>query len=218
MCVNYVPVKRQGLEHFDVAAPQGEWPDEVWQDYAAPIIVSQPNGGRSALLATYGMIPQTRYEKPADKRNTVNARAETIGEKPAFAGAWRAGQLCLVPVEKFFEPNYESGRAVRWGIGMADAAPFAIAGLWRAWQGADGLLTYSFTQITVNADQHQLMRRFHKPGDEKRSLVIVLAADYDDWLECKNPERARSMLQLYPAERMAAFAMPKDAIKQLDLF
>lgn len=221
MCVNYVPVKRQGLEHFHVRAPDGDWPDETWQDYAAPIIVGTKSGARRALLGTYGIIPQRCYETPASKRNTVNARAETVGEKPAFADAWRFSQLCLVPLERFFEPKYETKtQSVRWGIGMADGAPFAVAGLWRAWEEADGRLSYSFTQLTINADEHPLMRQFHKWEDEKRSLVVVPVAHYDDWLQCKNPEAAGGFLNLYPSELMSATAAPRalPESNQLGLF
>jgi putative SOS response-associated peptidase YedK len=221
MCVNYVPVKRQGLEHFEVPPPEGDWPDEVWQDYAAPIIVGTETGARRALLGSYGMIPQRRYRTPAEKRNTVNARAETIGEKTAFASAWRASQLCLVPLECFFEPKYlTEKKSFRWGIGMADGAPFAVAGLWRAWEEPEGRLSHSFTQITVNADAHPLMGQFHKWGDEKRSLVVLPRESYDDWLQCRNPERARSFLNLYPAELMTAWPAPKEppVSAQQDLF
>ena len=63
------------------------------------------------------------------------------------------------------------------------------------------------SMMTVNADGHAVMGRMHKPGDEKRSVVILRPADYDEWLHTKNIEVARTMLQLYPADEMAA--MPK---------
>lgn len=83
------------------------------------------------------------------------------------------------------------------------------AGLWRSWDEPDGSVAHSFTQLTINADDHPLMRRFHKPDDEKRSLVIVAQADYDDWLMCKDPERARTYLNLYSAHLMAAAPAPQ---------
>ena len=62
--------------------------------------------------------------------------------------------------------------------------------------------------LTVNADDHALMKRFHKPGEEKRMVVILDPADYDAWLECP-VERARDFLKAYPADHMAAEAAPK---------
>ncbi|WP_311196993.1 SOS response-associated peptidase family protein [Rugamonas apoptosis] len=107
----------------------------------------------------------------------------------------------------FYEPCYESGKAVRRGIGMADQSMFAVAGLWREWE-SDGKTEASFTQLTTNADDHPLMRRFHKPGDEKRALVIVPQDEWDDWLECSDPEYARSFLRPYPADLMTSWEHP----------
>jgi putative SOS response-associated peptidase YedK len=136
--------------------------------------------------------------------DTMNARAETVGQLRSFSGAWKRNQLCLVPMTAFYEPSYENGSAVRWGIGMADKAMFAVAGLWREWETEAGL-EYSFTQLTINADEHELMRRFHKPGDEKRALVIVPQNEWDDWLNCTDTEYARSFLRHFPATNMTSW-------------
>lgn len=95
---------------------------------------------------------------------------------------------------------------------MADRTPFAVAGLWREWKDVDGALSHSFTQLTVNADNHPLMQHFHRPGSEKRSLVIVPQEDYDAWLACRDPEVARSFMRLYPAEQMGSEPAPKGNI------
>lgn len=211
MCVNYTPPKRENLDAFaPLPLPKDlEWPyKETWQDWTAPI-VRRGESDRELLLATYGIVPQKHIQPPAKKFSTLNARAETIGEKRSYAKAWRTTQLCLIPMMAFFEPNHETGKPIRWAIGMADDTPFAVAGLWRAWHEPGGETAHSFTQITINADEHPLMKRFHKPGDEKRSLVIIPESEYDEWLECRDPERARSFLQLYPAELMKAWPAPK---------
>lgn len=117
----------------------------------------------------------------------MNARAETVGQLRSFSGAWKRQQLCLVPMTAFYEPHYESGKPARRGIGMADNSMFAVGRLWREWDGDAGP-EYSFTQLTINANDHPLMRRFHKPCDEKRALVIMLQAEWDNWLDCSAPE------------------------------
>jgi len=122
-----------------------------------------------------------------------------------------------LPCQSFFEPNYETSKAVRWRIRLAGDRPTAIAGLWRAWEQVDEIPTLSFTMLTVNADEHPLMRRFHKPGDEKRSVVIVRPDAYADWLSCKSTDEARSFLNLYPAAEMFAepFPLPPRAPKTM---
>jgi putative SOS response-associated peptidase YedK len=213
MCVNYLPPTReQLLDVWDLDGDEDMWPAEVWQDYLAPIILGGARG-RALRVANYGMVPK-RHMPPGVRISTMNARAETVGELPTYRQAWQQGQLCLVPMQAFFEPCYESGRPERWKIGLADGRPFAVAGLWRAWREEDGSMSGAFTQLTINADDHALMKRMHKPGDEKRSLVIVPPEHYDDWLYCRNPEQARAFLAHYPAERMAAEPAPVPQQKQ----
>ncbi|WP_440216881.1 SOS response-associated peptidase [Chromobacterium piscinae] len=197
MCVNFTPPTAQQIrQYFGYEVGDDLWKPECWQDYTAPIIT------RDGLrLATYGFVPK-RHLPPGVRLTTMNARAETIGEKQTYKGAWHKGQLCLVPMLAYFEPCYETGRAVRMRIGMASGEPFAVAGMWRTWVEDDESLTYAFTQITINTDGHGVMGRMHRPGDEKRSLVIVPPEHYDAWLSCSDPEMARSFLTLYPSMDM----------------
>lgn len=211
MCVNYRPSSRQELiESFGVHIDDNlTWPDEVYQDYPAPIIRTGDDGRREAIVATFGMVPKQHIPPGVKHFSTMNSRSESVGKLRSYALAWRAGQLCLCPTITIYEPNWETGSHVRWGIGMADGSPFAVAGLWRAWHDDDGAVSHSFTQLTINADDHPLMRRFHRPGTEKRSLVIVPPEDYDAWLACRDPELARSFLRPFPAELMTARPEPK---------
>ncbi|OHX10467.1 hypothetical protein BI347_22075 [Chromobacterium sphagni] len=213
MCVNFISAsRRQLLEHFGMDAGDWQWPDQAWQDYQAPILTRH-----GLRLASYGFIPK-RHQPLGVRLSTMNARAETIGELRSYREAWQRGQLCLVPMQAFFEPCYESGRAVRTRIGLADGAPFAVAGLWRKWREADGSISVAFTQITINADHHALMGRMHKPGDEKRTLVIISPPQYDAWLNCRNPEMARAFLTAWPVAGMAAVAEVPDVPSQGSLF
>jgi putative SOS response-associated peptidase YedK len=211
MCVNYRPPDPEMLNTvmglmITIDDLPANWKLETWKDYAAPI-VRKAGDGREALLATYGMTPRKKIPPGVKVFDTMNARSETVGQLRSFSGAWKKSQHCLVPMTAFYEPCYESGKAVRWGIGMADQSMFAVAGLWREWDGEAGP-EYSFTQLTMNADEHPLMNRFHKPGDEKRALVIVPRDEWDDWLNCDDPEFARSFLRHYPAEQMTSWEYP----------
>ncbi|WP_177314389.1 SOS response-associated peptidase family protein, partial [Burkholderia ubonensis] len=87
--------------------------------------------------------------------------------------------------------------------------PYCVAGVWRTWKEPDGAETLAMAMLTVNADDHPVMKHMHRLGDEKRSVVIVRPADYDEWLHTKNVDAARAMLQLYPAEEMTAEPAPK---------
>ncbi|WP_454744091.1 SOS response-associated peptidase family protein [Cupriavidus necator] len=115
-----------------------------------------------------------------------------------------------LPASALFEPNYESGpKSVRYRIWARDQENFAIAGLWRDWP--DGFT--SWTMLTVNAENHPLMRRMHAPGKEKRSVVILHRDQWDDWLNCSDPEVARTFLNLYPADLMDTEPAPRASRK-----
>lgn len=214
MCVNYRPPLPEQLDMVlgtlvDLYRDL-EWPGETWKDYLAPIVRAGSRGERTLSLASYGMVPRRHIPAGVKVFDTMNARAESLGEKRSFAPSWRRMQLCAVPMTCFYEPNYESGRAERFGIGMRDDAPFLVAGLWREWGEPDGGVSAAFTQITINADEHPLMRRFHKPDDEKRALVVLRPDELDAWLRCRNPDMARSFLRQYPAEAMKAWPAPRE--------
>lgn len=82
-----------------------------------------------------------------------------------------------------------------------------------AWQQAlhhdEQGYTFSFSQLTINADTHPLLRRMHKPRDEKRSLVIVSPEDYDAWLGCRDSELARTFLVQQATERLLGTPIPR---------
>jgi putative SOS response-associated peptidase YedK len=215
MCVNFItPTSEQLRNHFKAPLETNtEWKSECWQDYAAPIIIGDKNH-RHALLGLYSMIPK-KYMPPNVKRfSTMNARAETVATLRSYAHHWQNGQLCLVPMTAYFEPNYEYGKAERWKICMADESPFAVAGLFRTWKEIDGSISYSFTQLTINADNDPMMRRFHKPNEEKRSLVILPEDMYDDWLDCRDPIKATTFLKHYPAELLNTYMANKLALNE----
>ncbi|MFD2270887.1 SOS response-associated peptidase family protein [Undibacterium arcticum] len=108
----------------------------------------------------------------------------------------------------FFEPCYETGKAVRWRIEQAQGRPLGIGGIWE-WKadGPDGLPLLSFSMLTINADKHPLMKRFHKPREEKRMPVILEPQQYHDWLEGALQNDAAAFAP-YPADQLVAVADP----------
>lgn len=98
------------------------------------------------------------------------------------------------------------GPCVWQQIGVVDRPTMCVAGIWRTLTNPDGAERHVMSMITVNADGHLLMSRMHKPGEEKRSVVILRPDDWEEWLTTTNVEAARAMLQLYPADEMYAEA------------
>ena len=134
MCTNFTPTKKSqwAKEKLEVDLPS-DYPAESYPGFAAPLVVKSHQSDRVACgLAKFGLIPSwAKDEKIA--RHTYNARSETAAEKPSYRTAWRQRQYGLVLVDNFYEPSYESGRAVRWKIELASGDPFGIACLWDRW-------------------------------------------------------------------------------------
>ena len=77
---------------------------------------------------------------------------------------------------------------LRWRIERQDRAPFGVAAIYDYWKSPTDDWITSFSLLTVNADDHPVMGRFHPPGDEKRSIVAIDPAFYDDWLKATTDE------------------------------
>jgi putative SOS response-associated peptidase YedK len=128
-------------------------------------------------------------------RKTYNARSETVAVKPSFRGAWKRGQRCIIAAEYIYEQCYETGKAVRHRIQLPGQTPMGIAGIWESWKAPDGTKHYSFSMLTVNADGHPVFSRMHRPGDEKRMVVIIDPQQYGEWLSCPVAEAPKFFKQ-----------------------
>lgn len=163
------------------------------------IVRAGEDGGREALLAHWGLIPFWAKERDMGAR-MINARAETLAEKPAFRQALKK-RRCLVPADGFYEWQGPPGNKQPWHIGMADDAPFAMAGLWERWRDPEGGLLDSFTIITTAANE--MVKRLHE-----RMPAILAPADYAIWLDPAN-DAAAELLTPFPAEEMRAYPVSK---------
>lgn len=212
MCSHYqAPADREMYRrHFKVEPPELLGKHDVWPGYPAGFIRRHEHADvgdeavpeREALTGLFGMVPHWAKDT-SGTRYTHNARTETVAEKPSFRDAWRKGRHCIIPAEAFFEPDWRSGKAVPTRIRRADGLPMGIAGLWSSWKAPKGEIVHSFTMLTINADEHPLMRQFHKPTDEKRMAVILPEDQYGDWLRAK-PWVAVDFLTMFPAEMLVA--------------
>lgn len=218
MCSHYegLPDPTLFRESFGVVPAQGVTRTDIWPGYESAFIRRpvQANAAssvdlgpaRESVRAIFGLVPHWAEDLKLAKR-TYNARSETVAEKPSFREAWRRGQHCIVPAVSFFEPDWRSGKAVPTRIRRADGHPMGLAGLWSWWKSPDGDLVHSFTILTINADEHLLMRLFHRPVDEKRMVVVLPEEHYDDWLNAP-PELSMGFMCAYPADRLCAEPAP----------
>lgn len=212
MCSNFQPIKNHHADwvkqHFNCDLPNGEWRAEAYPTYPAPFIYLE-NGQPRCELAQFGLVPHWATDKKKFGLKTYNARSETVHEKPSYRSAWKERRFGLVLAESFYEPNWETGKAVRWRIKRADSEPTAIASIWERFIDKEtGEIIFSFSMLTINAAGHEVMKHFHKPEDEKRSVVVLNDNQFQPWLHA-NHDEARAMLKLAPNQHLVSEAAPR---------
>jgi putative SOS response-associated peptidase YedK len=217
MCNRYTPPDRGVIERFwrlDRSNP-APWPPQVFPRAPGPFIRRARDATgyeRELVVGQWGLIPErstTSIPRRTDGKllSTNNARGEEAHWKDSYKGPWTRGQRCIIPAASFDEPNWESGKNVWWSFRRADNDPWGLAGLWNAWvDKSTGEVHESYTMLTINADAHPLMSRMHKPDpklapdrQDKRSVIPLEPADFDQWLE-GTVEQARALMRLAPVE------------------
>lgn len=187
MCANYVPVSSNSrlLTFFGVERDRDEPAHDVFPLGMAPFIRLDPEQKDKLIAADgiFGLLPHFATEL-AYGRKTYNARSETVHKLASFRLAWTNSQRCVIPAEAIYEPNWETGKAVRWRINLPDGVPMGIAGIYRRWKHPDGREVMTFAMLTVNATDHPVMKHFHRPEDEKRMVIVLKAEEYLPWLTC----------------------------------
>ena len=157
----------------------------------------------------WGLIPfWIKTGKQADeiKKKTVNARAESIYEKPAFRYS-AENKHCLVIADGFFEWRYFQGRNYPYYIRLKSHEPFAMAGLWDCWTNKEtNTKIYTYTIITCPANP--LMERIH---NKKKRMPVILTKDKErHWIENTiSKEEARNFLKPFEQEQMEAYTISR---------
>ena len=197
MCVQYLTTINIDWvkSHFDLDLPTSGAHD-VFPTYPGPIVLRSHNTDRTAIgMARFGLLPAWAKEETFG-RKTYNARVETVAQKPSYKHAWIKRHYALALADVFYEPCYESGKAVRTAIQQVNQEPMAIASIWDTWTEPEtGELIVSFSMLTIDASNHLVMRRMHKPEDEKRTVVPLRPELFNAWLNA-TPEEAQALLQI----------------------
>lgn len=155
-------------------------------------VVRDTAQGRELAFLKWGLIPSWTKE-PAIGARLINARAETIADKPAFRNAYRRHH-CLVPADSFYEWKIIGKRKQPYCIGMADESLFGMAGLWEHWLSPSGEAVETCIIITTNANE--LVGQLHD-----RMPLIIQPGDYGSWLDASNP-KAAALLKPFPSDLM----------------
>ena len=166
-----------------------------------PVVRQRPGGERVAHLLRWGLLPGWAKD-PGIATRLINARAETLAEKPAFRAAYRA-RRCIVPASGFYEWKAVPGGKQPYYIQPANDELFGLAGLWERWPRPEGTPIDTFTVITTAANA--TMQALHE-----RMPVILQPADYGPWLSRNTaPERLGQLLAPCPGGMLSMHPVSK---------
>lgn len=173
---------------------QPHWNVAPTQD--APVVRLARDGARELRMLRWGLVPFWAHDAKGGAR-MINARGETVAEKPAFREAFRA-RRCLVPADGFYEWETlgEAPSKQPLLFRMADGKPFAFAGLWERWRPKDGGAAIE-TFTIVNTAANAIMAKYHD-----RVPIVLAPEDYATWLD-PNAD-ARLLLKAPPSEWFTA--------------
>lgn len=217
MCADYTPSRRERMQEqfeLDLSGLDMDVGPRALPGWMAPIIraAHDVTSAIECVPAMFGMVPHWADFKLA--RNTYNARTETVAIKPSYRNAWKRRQFCIIPADNFYEWSYENDpedkKGERWQIMAANDRPLGIAGIWE-WRanGPDGQPLISCSMLTVNAENHELMKRFHKSTEEKRMAVILEPSIYRPWLNNSlTADEVYGLLKAYSADMLTSAPAP----------
>jgi putative SOS response-associated peptidase YedK len=140
-------------------------------------IVRVVEDARQFALVRWGLIPPWAKD-PRRFTLLINARGESVNEKPAFRNAMRR-RRCLFPADGFYEWKDHDGRRSPYFVRPKDSGPIAFAGLWESWMGPNGEEMETATIVTTTASRD--IAHLHD-----RMPVIVPPEAFDMWLDCRN--------------------------------
>ena len=164
----------------------------------ATIRLSTESAKRECVMLRWGLIPSWAKD-PKIGNQCINAKAETVAEKPSFRAAFKK-RRCLVIADGFYEWQVQGTRKQPMWIGLRDKRPFAFAGLWEHWKPAEGAPIETCTIITT--EPNQIMQNIHN-----RMPVILTPQDYDLWLDpmMQQVETVNRLLRPFTSDELVAY-------------
>jgi putative SOS response-associated peptidase YedK len=165
-----------------------------------PVLAIPNDENNQADFFQWGLIPFWAKD-PSIGNRLINARGETLAEKPSFRGSYKY-KRCLILTDGFYEWTKQPGSKTKtpYFIHMKDRQPFAFAGLWDEWHSSDGSQVRTCTIITTSPNE--LVKALHN-----RMPVILPRDSYGQWLSNtpQTPENLSPLIKPYPSAEMAAY-------------
>ncbi|WP_089604976.1 SOS response-associated peptidase [Acinetobacter piscicola] len=206
MCANFKPISLIQVEQLRLPIIPFAYEEEIFPSFQTPLLF-QSNQGIEWRLVNFGLIPKWAEDKEVAK-HTYNARNETVMEKPSFSEAFAKCQFGVIPVSEFYESKYINGKPQRWAVRRKDGQAFYIAALYEITRLKSGEVVRSATMLSMDAHHHEMMKEFHEPRTDKRSIVVIPQHRLEEWLSLKQPN-IMSFIKGFPVEEFECYYCPK---------
>ena len=162
------------------------------------VVGTRAGGGRGLAMFRWGFVPYWAQDTKGPR--PVNAKAETIAEKPSFRDAFRQ-RRCLIPADGFYEwrATPQGKRPLHYRL--KDGGPMALAGIWDCWKGSGETL---FTCAIVTTTANEVVEPVHD-----RMPVILPPEAWEQWLDPgeSDPAELLTLVKPYPADGMDVVAV-----------
>jgi putative SOS response-associated peptidase YedK len=195
-------------EQLSLAFPWLNVPSQLQPRYniapSQPVATVANDDRHQVDFFQWGLVPSWAKD-PSVGNRMINARAETLAEKPSFRTAFRR-RRCLILTDGFYEwqSSPAQGPKTPYHLRLASGDPFAFAGIWEIWRAADGSELFSCTIITTQPNE--LVAPIHD-----RMPAILLPDHYDRWLSPQElpAQELQPLLRPYPAAPMVAYPVSR---------
>lgn len=198
--------RRYGSELLDHEKYRPSYYYHAYSFPELPVVSRQSSGENNLALFRWGLIPYwtgSGEEASKIRSMTLNARAESIGEKPSFSESF-ARRRCLLPVRGFYEWRHEGSKKIPYYIFHPSNPVLSLGAIFDRWNTPEGDRIYSFSIVTTRANK--MMAEIH--NTKKRMPVIIDPGEEDEWLYQGTPQsRLKEMMGSYPDDKLEAYTI-----------
>jgi putative SOS response-associated peptidase YedK len=153
-------------------------------------------GAREAVSLRWGLVPAWANDLAIGNK-LLNARSETVAEKPSFRGAFKKRRRCLIPADGFYEWRPEGKKRKPFRICPVDGGLFALAGLWESWTGTDNVVE-TCTILTTAANEQ--MSALH----DRMPVLFTETAEFERWL---SDDDVATLMRPLPEGKLRVYAV-----------